>query len=124
VLSELYAKFIELFSNFNVFFLCIGLPAQAIFFSRFVVQWHASEKKGKSIIPVALWYLSLGGSLGLAIYGLCVSEPIHFFGQVLNSGIYIRNLVLINKEKKQAISEGKEYKVPEIINEKEKICLN
>ena len=30
----------------------LGLLGQALFFSRFLVQWVASEKKGRSVVPL------------------------------------------------------------------------
>ena len=39
----------------------VGLLGQGMFFSRFLVQWLASEKAGRSVFPMAFWYLSLSG---------------------------------------------------------------
>ena len=39
-----------------------GIVAQSIFFTRFVVQWLASERAGRSIIPVSFWFFSIGGA--------------------------------------------------------------
>ena len=45
-----------------------GLGAQSIFFARWLVQWIASEKKGESTIPVAFWWCSIVGGVGLFVY--------------------------------------------------------
>ena len=90
--------------------LFVGLPAQLAFMSRFVVQWVASEKAGKSVMPLAFWYLSLIGSLGLTTYFIGRSEPLGVFGQSVPCLIYIRNLMLIYKhrsnEKHHLLGEG------------------
>lgn len=75
----------------------LGLVAQAIFFTRFLIQWLASERARQSVIPVAFWYLSLGGSLLLLIYSIHVRDPVFILGQSTGSVIYIRNIVLIRR---------------------------
>ena len=77
----------------------LGLLGQLLFASRFVIQWVASERKGKSVIPVPFWYLSLGGSAILLIYSIHIADPVFILANILNSFIYIRNLMLIGKEK-------------------------
>ena len=54
----------------------IGYVAQSLFAMRFVVQWIASERVGKSVIPTAFWVISIGGGLmllGYALYRKCSS---------------------------------------------------
>ncbi len=41
----------------------LGFVAQAFFTARFAVQWIASERVGKSVIPIAFWWCSIGGGL-------------------------------------------------------------
>ena len=52
----------------TTFWILLGLAGQAAFFSRFLVQWIASERVGRSVVPVAFWYLSLVGSATLFVY--------------------------------------------------------
>lgn len=92
----------EMLDKLDLLFLCLGLPAQAMFAGRFFIQWIHSERHGKSIVPVAFWYLSLFGSVGLLIYGIIRGEPILILGHAPNAIIYIRNLMLISKERKTA----------------------
>lgn len=90
----LYEVFVAKFDMWLVF----GIVAQVLFAMRFVVQWIASEKAGRSVMPVAFWFFSMaGGSLTL-IYGLVRREPIIILGQVLAMFIYVRNLQLIVKD--------------------------
>ena len=54
----------------------IGYTGQLIFFSRFIVQWIASERRKESVVPVAFWYLSLGGGSVLLIYAVHNRDPV------------------------------------------------
>lgn len=72
----------------------IGFLGQTFFFSRFLVQWLASERAGHSIIPISFWYLSLLGGLTLFIYAVHVGDPVFIVGQSAGAFIYLRNLYL------------------------------
>ena len=37
----------------------VGFVAQAMFFMRFAVQWIASERAGRSVVPTAFWIFSV-----------------------------------------------------------------
>ena len=76
-----------------------GLAAQAVFMLRFVVQWLASERRGRSYVPVAFWYISLSGGLMLFLYATIRRDPVIMLGQLLGIGIYARNLVLIYRRR-------------------------
>ncbi|MCM8783328.1 MAG: lipid-A-disaccharide synthase N-terminal domain-containing protein [Candidatus Omnitrophica bacterium] len=80
------------------FWLVLGFVAQFCFFLRFFVQWIVSEKKGRSTVPLAFWYLSLLGGTLLLIYSLYRKDPVFILGQALGLAIYVRNLILIKKE--------------------------
>ena len=41
----------------------IGWIGNAVFFSRFFVQWYATEKKKQVVVPQAFWWLSLLGTV-------------------------------------------------------------
>lgn len=77
------------------FWLAFGLVAQLIFTARFLVQWIASERAGRSVVPFAFWILSLAGGLMTLVYGIQRREPVIIMGQVLAVFIYVRNLMLI-----------------------------
>jgi len=76
----------------------IGFTGQVLFTSRFVVQWIASERAGRSIIPLPFWLLSLGGSAILLIYAIYRLDPVFIVGQSFGCVVYIRNLMLLKKE--------------------------
>ena len=90
----------ELISKLD-FWAAFGLVAQLAFTARFVVQWIVSEREGKSVIPLAFWYLSLFGSTGLLAYAIVRADPIFILGQSLGSIIYLRNLTLIYRERRR-----------------------
>jgi len=54
----------------------LGFVAQGFFTMRFVVQWIASERARKSVIPVAFWFFSIGGGVLLLIYALYRRDPV------------------------------------------------
>lgn len=78
----------------------LGFVGQALFMMRFVVQWLASEKAKKSVMPVAFWFFSLGGGVVLLIYAIRQKDPVFIAGQGLGLIVYFRNLWLIYHEKK------------------------
>jgi lipid-A-disaccharide synthase-like uncharacterized protein len=84
------------------FWLGFGIVAQLLFTARFVVQWVASEKAGKSVMPLAFWFFSMAGGMMTLIYGLVKREPVIIMGQALAVLIYVRNLMLIFREKPAA----------------------
>ncbi len=79
-----------------------GLGGQLLFTARFLVQWLASEKVGRSVVPVAFWYLSIGGGLVLLAYAIYRRDPVFILGQSMGVFIYLRNLVLIHAERRRS----------------------
>ena len=76
----------------------VGILGQVLFFLRFFVQWLASERAGKSVIPIAFWYFSIMGGVILFAYALWRHDPVFILGQSIGIVIYSRNLFLIRKE--------------------------
>jgi len=72
--------------------LALGFLAQALFTARFLVQWIASERAGKSVIPIAFWFFSIGGGLLLLVYALYRRDPVFIAGQAFGVFVYGRNL--------------------------------
>jgi lipid-A-disaccharide synthase-like uncharacterized protein len=109
VVSDVRAYVYDVFVAKFDFWLAFGIVAQLLFTARFVIQWLVSEKLGKSVIPVAFWFLSMGGGIMLLIYGIIRREPIIILGQAFAVVIYMRNLMLIFKSKaaKTGTSETK-----------------
>jgi lipid-A-disaccharide synthase-like uncharacterized protein len=86
----------------ETFWLVLGFAAQALFASRFLAQWIASERVGRSIIPNAFWFLSLAGGLLLLTYAIYRKDPVFILGQATGAFIYTRNLILIYREHNRA----------------------
>lgn len=78
--------------NAQQIWLGVGLLGQTFFFSRFLVQWIASERAGESVIPMAFWYLSLVGGATLFVYAVHIGDPVFIIGQSTGAFIYLRNL--------------------------------
>ncbi len=72
----------------------LGFTGQAIFGSRFLVQWLVSERRGQSVIPAYFWYASLLGSITLLAYAIHIGDPVFIVGQSFGLVVYSRNLVL------------------------------
>jgi len=93
---------------YNVFILkmnwvvLIGYVGQALFTMRFVVQWIASERARKSVIPVAFWFFSIGGGVTLFGYALFIQDPVFILGQGFGLFVYLRNLYFVYREKTAA----------------------
>lgn len=94
----LYDVFVAKFD----FWLAFGLIAQLFFTARFLVQWISSERAGQSVVPMAFWFFSMGGGLMTLVYGIAKREPIIIIGQALATIIYIRNIMLIIKNRGSA----------------------
>ena len=77
-----------------------GLGGQFLFMMRFLVQWVVSEKAKRSVIPVAFWWLSIGGAVILLAYAIYRADPIFILGQSMGFFIYARNLWLIHAAKR------------------------
>jgi len=80
----------------------LGSIGQLLFGSRFLIQWIRSEMAGRSVIPLAFWYCSLGGGLLLLAYAIYRDEPVFIAGQIPGIVVYSRNLYLISRERKGA----------------------
>jgi lipid-A-disaccharide synthase-like uncharacterized protein len=75
--------------------LSVGLLGQAFFSARFLVQWIASERRKRSVVPRAFWYFSVGGGLTLLAYAIYRRDPVFILGQSAGLFVYARNLWLI-----------------------------
>jgi lipid-A-disaccharide synthase-like uncharacterized protein len=79
----------------------VGLGGQVLFMMRFLIQWIASEKARRSVIPVAFWWFSIGGAAILLAYAIHRADPVFILGQSLGFFIYARNLWLIHAERRR-----------------------
>jgi lipid-A-disaccharide synthase-like uncharacterized protein len=80
----------------------LGFAAQGLFTARFLVQWLASEKAGRSVVPMAFWWFSISGGMLLLVYALYRKDPVFILGQGLGVFIYLRNLQFVLRERRAA----------------------
>lgn len=86
----LHGKFAEL----PPLWMAVGGAGQALWVSRFPLQWWISERRGRSVLPRSFFAVSLAGSVLLLAYAIHRREPIYIAGQVLTPFLNARNLWL------------------------------
>jgi lipid-A-disaccharide synthase-like uncharacterized protein len=75
--------------------IAIGFVGQLLFSMRWLVQWVQSERRRRSITPLAFWYFSVAGGVTLLAYAIHRRDPVFIVGQGAGLFIYVRNLYLI-----------------------------
>ena len=78
--------------------LTIGFLGQFCFSGRFIVQWLASERQKRSVIPVSFWYFSVLGGALLLLYAIAKKDPVFIIGQSTGLFVYFRNLYFLRRE--------------------------
>lgn len=103
-MAEMFQHFFTWFHSVFVaqfdWWVALGFIAQICFTMRFLVQWLASEKAKRSVVPVAFWFFSLIGGFLLLIYAIQRRDPVFIAGQGLGLVIYARNIWLIANERR------------------------
>lgn len=87
-------------SWFEFWWVMFGLFGQLLFTARFLVQWIASERAKRSVVPIAFWYFSISGGVILLAYAIYRQDPVFILGQSMGLFIYLRNLWLIRVERR------------------------
>ena len=87
--------------NIPLWLVLLGTVAQIIFNLRFIYQWIYSERKKESILPLGFWILSLIGASLILVYAIIRKDPVLFTGHIFGSVVYIRNIILSQKSKRQ-----------------------
>ncbi len=82
-------------STTGLLWVALGLLGQVLFTGRMVVQWLASEKLKRSVVPTSFWWMSLGGATMLIIYFIWRVDIVGIIGQSTGWFIYVRNLWFI-----------------------------
>jgi lipid-A-disaccharide synthase-like uncharacterized protein len=83
----------------------VGFLAQLMFSMRFIVQWIASERARRSIVPETFWYFSMIGGAMLFAYAIYRLDPVFMLGQGMGLVIYSRNIYFIRAHHK-AVANG------------------
>lgn len=78
----------------------VGWTANAVFFSRFIVQWLATERRKQVVVPSAFWWLSLSGTLLMLSYAVFfLRDSVIIFANCFSWIPYVRNLVIHRRHK-------------------------
>lgn len=91
----LWMSLLNISSPIGIAWVTLGLLGQILFTGRMIVQWLASEKSKRSVVPVAFWWMSLAGATMLLIYFAWRKDIIGLLGQATGWSIYVRNLKMI-----------------------------
>jgi len=77
----------------------IGWLGNIVFFTRFLVQWYATEKKKRVVVPTAFWWLSLAGALLMLAYSVHKRDSVFICAYALTWIPYTRNLIIHQRHK-------------------------
>lgn len=89
-------------SWWGVWLAMFGLAAQSVFMSRMLIQWIASERARRSVMPVAFWWLSVAGAIMMLAYGALREDIVIIAAQAFGFIVYARNLWFIHAERSDA----------------------
>ena len=76
------------------FWKVVGWCGNLVFFSRFLVQWYATEKSKRVVVPPVFWWISITGALLLFAYAIHQRDSVFIFAYAFTWIPYIRNLVI------------------------------
>ncbi len=88
----------------ELIWIAVGLGGQILFMMRFMLQWLASEKARRSVVPVSFWWLSIFGAAVLLAYAIHRRDPVFILGQSLGFFIYARNIYFIRAERRAELA--------------------
>jgi lipid-A-disaccharide synthase-like uncharacterized protein len=84
----------------SVPWLAVGFLGQGIWSGRFVVQWWASERAGRSLLPASFFWMSIAGATLLFAYAVHRVDWVFMAAYALNPIPYARNLVLLRRARR------------------------
>lgn len=83
----------------------VGWAGNVVFTSRFLVQWHATEKSQRVVVPALFWWLSLTGSLLLLAYaGLYQRDSVFVAAYAFSWIPYLRNLLIHHRHERARVA--------------------
>jgi lipid-A-disaccharide synthase-like uncharacterized protein len=92
---QMIQDFLSKTPAFELLWLFVGFAGQILFSARFLIQWIASERVRKSIVPEAFWYFSIGGGALLLAYAIYRKDPVFIAGQAFGMIVYLRNIYFL-----------------------------
>jgi len=100
--SGLVYKLFNITTPWGILWVGLGFLGQALFTFRMLLQWWASEKHKRSVVPVAFWWGSLFGGMMLFVYFIWRKDIVGIVGQSTGVFVYARNLILIYRNPRTA----------------------
>ena len=94
-----WKAFLNVTTPMGIAWVSLGLLGQVVFAGRMVVQWLTSERQGRSVVPVAFWWMSVVGASMLLVYFIWRKDIVGVLGQSTGWLIYTRNLYMIHMRK-------------------------
>lgn len=72
----------------------VGLLGEGLFFARLIVQWIASEKARRPVLPMVYWFMSLVGAVILIFYAVHLGSFAVLIPQLVGIVFYARGIML------------------------------
>lgn len=76
------------------FWKVVGWIGLFLFSTRFYIQWWATEKHKRVVVPVAFWWISMAGSGCLLAYGIYRRDSVIILSYLFTWIPYVRNLII------------------------------
>ena len=83
--------------------IAIGITGQACFGMRVLLQWIATEREKRSVVPLSFWLFSIAGGLTLLAYAIYRVDPVFITAEVMTLMIYARNLYFVRQYRRGKI---------------------
>jgi lipid-A-disaccharide synthase-like uncharacterized protein len=77
----------------------VGLAGNALFSSRFIIQWLHSERRKELVVPPIFWHLSFWGSAISLVYAFHIDKLPILLSFAFLPVLYARNLVLLRRSR-------------------------
>ena len=92
-----WKRLLNVTSPIGIAWVALGLLGQALFAGRMLLQWIVTERHRQSVVPVAFWWLSLGGASMMLVYFIWRKDIVGVLGQSTGWIVYTRNLYFIHR---------------------------
>ena len=86
------------FYSHSYWWTAFGLLGNALFSSRFLIQWLISEKHKRIVVPDVFWHLSFWGSIVSLIYSFHIDKLPVILGYIALPIIYGRTLWILKRQ--------------------------
>lgn len=94
----------------NWLWLGVWACGQALFFSRFLIQWAATEIKKKSVVPPIFWYISVVAASLQGASFVQRRDWIFAIGMAATIAIYARNIMFLARHRHTSSSSSSNHR--------------